>query len=144
VATARVLLFPLDELRRRYGPLLPPGADARVDTSPFRAFRAALLGAAASAARAPAELTTWWEGTYNGYALAVAIEPADALPGLDPERACPVDADTVAVPRADRYPLAHVEPGRATVARDADGAICEAPFGAATGHFGAPGMRRLP
>ena len=70
--------------------------------------------------------------------------PPEALARLDPGPACPPDDDRVAPPRADRYPLAHVEPGRAVVARDADGATCEAPFGAATGHFGAPGMRRIP
>jgi hypothetical protein len=141
--TARILLFPLEELRARFGDATPPEADPRHDTAAFRAFRAALLEAAARAARAPAELTMWWQGSYNGYALAVAIEPPDALPGLDPEAVCPADADTVAPPRPDRYPLAHVEPGRAAVARDADGATDEAPFGAGTGHFGAPGMRRI-
>jgi hypothetical protein len=140
---ARVLRFALEELRRRFGALVPPGADARVDTAPFRAFREALLAEAARAARAPATLTMWWEGTYNGYVLAVAIDPADAVAALDPARACDADADVVAPPRAGGYPLAHVEPGRAAVARDADGAICEAPFGAAGGHFGAPGMRRI-
>lgn len=140
---ARILRFPLEELRRRYGGLVPPGADPRSETGPFRAFRAALLAEAARAARAPASLTMWWEGTYNGYALAVAIEPPDALPGLDPDRACPADADAVAPPRAGGYPLARVEPGRAEVARGADGAAFEAPFGAAAGHFGAPGMRRI-
>jgi hypothetical protein len=140
---ARIFLFALEELRRRYGDLVPPGADPRTDTAPFRAFRAALLDAAGRAASAPAELSMWWEGTYNGYALAVAVEPPDALAALDPDAACPADAERVAPPRADRYPLAHVEPGRAEVARDPEGAIHEAPFGAATGHFGAPGMRRI-
>lgn len=141
--TARVLLFALEDLRARHADAAPPGADPRHDTAPFRRFRAALLDAAARAAIAPAELSMWWDGTYNGYSLAVAIEPADALPGLDPSAACPADAERVATPRADRYPLARVEPGRAVVARDADGALWEAPFGASTGHFGAPGMRRL-
>lgn len=140
---ARILLFALDDLRARYGHLVPEGADPRQDTAPFRAFRAALLDAAARAARAPADLSMWWEGTYNGYFLAVAISPPDALVDLDPSSACPLDGERLAVPRADRYPLAHVEPGRATVARDEDGATCEAPFGAATGHFGAPGTRRI-
>ncbi len=140
---ARILLFALDELRHRYGARATPGADPRHDTAPFRAFRADLLAAAATAARAEAALTMWWEGTYNGYALAVAAEPPEALSDLDPSAFCPADAERVAAPRADRYPLALAEPGRATVARDADGATYEAPFGAATGHFGAPGMRRL-
>jgi hypothetical protein len=143
-APARILVFALDDLRARHGGCLPPGADPRHDTAPFRAFRAALLSAAASAARVPAELSFWWEGTYNGYALVVAVSPPEALPGLDPEAACPLDDERVATPRADRYPLAHVEPGTAEVARDAAGAAWEAPLGAATGHFGAPGVRRVP
>lgn len=142
--TARILFFALEDLRRRFGAALPPGADPRRDTAPFRAFRAALLERAAAAAAGRAELSMWWEGTYNGYALAVAAEPATALAALDPSPVCPVDAEKLAPPRADRYPLALVEPGRAVVARDADGATYEAPFGAATGHFGAPGMRRCP
>jgi len=141
--SARVFLFALEELRRRYGKASPPGADPRHDTGPFRAFRAALLDLCARAAREPAELSMWWEGTYNGYSLAVAVEPAAALPGLDPSPACPADEDRVAPMRADRYPLARVEPGRAAVERDPEGATWEAPFGAATGHFGAPGMRRV-
>jgi len=143
VTAARILLFSLDDLRRVHGRLLPPGADPRVDTAPFRAFRRALLAAAARAATGRSELSMWWEGTYNGYALAVAIEPPEALGALDPEAACPLDGERVAPPRADRYPLADVEPGRAAVAQDRDGATFEAPFGAATGHFGAPGMRRI-
>jgi hypothetical protein len=141
--TARVLLFALEDLRARHADAAPPGADPRHDTAPFRRFRAALLELAASAATAPAELSMWWEGTYNGYALAVAIEPAEAIPALDASPACPLDGERVAPPRADRYPLARVEPGRAEVARGQDGATWEAPFGAATGHFGAPGMRRI-
>lgn len=141
--TARILLFSLDDLRARHGGRVPAGADPRHDTSPFRAFRAELLALAARVARGPAELSFWWEGTYNGYALAVAVTPADALPGLEPGAACPLDDERVAAPRADRYPLAHVQPGTAEVARDADGAAWEAPFGAATGHFGAPGVRRV-
>ena len=115
-----------------------------MDTTPFRAFRAALLQAASRAARAPADLSMRWEGTYNGYRLVVAIAPADALPGLDPAEACPPDDDAVAPAPEQGYPLAHVEPGRAEVARDADGATWEAPFGDVAGHFGAPGMRRIP
>jgi hypothetical protein len=139
---ARILRFALDDLRARYGARAAPGADPRADTAPFRAFRGALLELAAGAASAPAELSFWWEGTFNGYALAVAAEPAGALAALDPAPACPLEDERVAAPRADRYPLAHVEPGRAVVARDADGAW-EAPFGAPTGHFGAPGVRRI-
>jgi len=140
---ARILLFALEDLRARYGDRTPPGADPRLDTAPFRAFREALLALAAASATASAELTTWWEGTYNGYFLAIAAEPAAAIAALDPTPACPADAERVAEPRADRYPLARVEPGRAEVARDRDGATYEAPFGAAAGHFGAPGMRRI-
>lgn len=142
--TARVLLFDLDDLRRAYGRLVPPGADPRLDTTPFRAFRAALLAAAARAAAEPCQLSTWWEGTFNGYRLAVAVTPPGALPGLDLAGLPAPDAERVAPPREDRYPLAHVEPGRATVARNPDGTTNEAPFGAATGHFGAPGMRAIP
>jgi hypothetical protein len=139
-----LLGFALEELRRRYAARVPPGRDPRVDTTPFRAFRAALLAEAARAATGPADLSVWWEGTYNGYRLVVAIEPPDALPGLAPERACPAEDEVVAPARPGGYPLAHVEPGRAEVARDADGASWEAPFGEAAGHFGAPGMRRFP
>ncbi len=141
---ARILLFALDELRARYGALAPVGADPRDDTTPFRAFRAALLDALAPAARAEATLSMWWEGGYNGYALAIAIEPADAVHDAEPLAAvaCPVDATRLAPARRDRYPLAHVTPGRWDVGRDEQGATVEAPFGAATGHFGAPGMRR--
>jgi hypothetical protein len=153
--TARIILFALDDLRARYGGCVPADADPRHDTSPFRAFRAELLALAARVASGPAELSFWWDGTYNGYALAVAIVPADALAGLSaevlrlmatgvgPEPACPIDDERVATARADRYPLAFVEPGTTEVARDADGAAWEAPFGAATGHFGAPGVRRV-
>lgn len=141
--TARILLFALDDLRARYGALVPPGADPRSDTAPFRAFRGVLLDLAARAASAPCDLAMWWEGTYNGYALAVAAEPAAALAALDPTPACPVDAERVAPPRADSYPLARVEPGRAEVARGSGGETFEAPFGEPTGHFGAPGIRRV-
>ena len=155
--TARVLLFHLDELRRRFGALVPEGADPRTDAAPFRAFRDRLLAEAARAARAPASLSMWWEGSYNGYCLAVAAEPAEALPGLDAERVCAVEDErlepgpgsgpapngSVASARREDYPLGEVAPGRAEVARDPDGTSYEAPFGAATGHFGAPGMRRV-
>lgn len=141
--TVRVLQFGLDELRRAFGDHSTPGADPRRDTAPFRAFRAALLDAAAKAARRPCELTMAWGGTFNEYRLLVSVEPPDALPGLDLTAVCAVEHDEVAPARPDRYPLAHVEPGLATVARAADGTTHEAPFGAATGHFGAPGIRRL-
>jgi hypothetical protein len=141
--TARILLFALDELRARYGALVPPGADPRADTAPFRGFRAGLLDLASRAAAAPCDLSMWWEGTYNGYFLAIATEPAEALAALDPSPACPLDGERVAPARADSYPLAHVEPGRAQVARGPDGETFEAPFGEATGHFGAPGIRRI-
>jgi len=84
-----------------------------------------------------------WAGTFNEYRLLVTVEPPDALPGLDLTAVCAVEQDEVAPARPDRYPLATVEPGAATVARAADGTTNEAPFGAATGHFGAPGIRRL-
>jgi hypothetical protein len=147
--TARILRFDLDDLRHAFGRLVPAGADPRHDTTPFRAFRAALLEAAAGAAVAPCALELWWEGTFNGYALAVAATPPGALPGLDAaalgRAGLPAPADErVAPPPPARYPLAHVEPGRATVARNPDGTTSEAPFGAATGHFGAPGMRAIP
>ena len=144
-APAQILLFALDELRARYGALAPPDADPRHDTTPFRAFRGALLDALAAAAQAATEVTMWWEGGYNGYALAVALAPPGAVP--DAERAaasaCEVDASRVAPPRRDRYPIGRVGPGWSEVARDAAGAAVEAPFGAPTGHFGAPGMRRV-
>jgi hypothetical protein len=140
---ARVLRFALDDLRRAFGRQVTPGEDPRHDTAPFRAFRAALLDAAARAATSPCDLSISWEGSFNGYWLAVAVEPADALPGLDLGGVCAAEHDQVAPPGPDRYPLAHVEPGHATVARAADGTTHEAPFGVATGHFGAPGIRRL-
>lgn len=141
---AHIVLFALDDLRARYGALVPDGADPRHDTTPFRAFRATLLAALAEAARADAELAMWWEGGYNGYALAVAVEPPSAVPGLEDAaaRACPIDGARLAPPRRDAYPLGRFGPGWSEVARDAEGAEVEAPFGAATGHFGAPGMRR--
>jgi hypothetical protein len=143
VPPARILLFSLDDLRRRYGSLVREGADPLTDTSAFRTFRTALLALAARAASGRCELSMWWEGTYNGYALAVSAEPPEALLALDPGPACPLDGERVAPPRADRYPLAHVEPGRAEVACDPEGGTWEAPLGLATGHFGAPGMRNI-
>jgi hypothetical protein len=140
---ARLLLFALDELRRRHAAAASPGVDARHDVAPFRAFRDALLAEAARAATGPAELTMWWEGSFDAYSLVVACEPAAALAALDATPACPVEEERVAPPRPDGYPLARVAPGRADVARDADGGTHEAPFGAPTGHFGAPGMRRM-
>ncbi|HET7824249.1 MAG TPA: hypothetical protein VFK90_02905 [Anaeromyxobacter sp.] len=139
----RILLFSLDDLRDRYGSLGRGPSDPRSDTSPFRMFRTALLAQAARAADGRCVLTMWWEGTYNGYALAVAIEPAAPLAAIDTRPACPVEGERIAPPRPDRYPLAHVEPGRAEVARDPEGGTWEAPFGQATGHFGAPGMRNI-
>ena len=141
---ARTLLFDLDELRRTFGHLVPAGADPRHDTTPFRAFRAALLASAVRAARAPCDLWLAWEGTFNGYRLAVSAAPADALADLDLAGLPAPDEVRVAPMAKGRYPLAHVEPGRATVARNPDGTSNEAPFGAATGHFGAPGMRATP
>ena len=140
---ARHLHFSIDELRRRYGGLVPLGEDPRHHTGPFRAFRAALLEAAARAAVAPCRLSMAWSGSFNGYQLVVTVEPPGALPALDLGTVCDVEQDVVARPRPDRYPLARVEPGRASVAHEPDGATHEAPFGAATGHFGAPGMRRM-
>jgi hypothetical protein len=140
---ARILLFALDELRRRHAASATPGADPRHDGAPFRAFRDALLGLASAAATGPADLAMWWEGSFDAYSLAVSCEPAGALAALDPSPACPLEDERVAPPRADGYPLARVVPGRAEVARDPDGGTWEAPFGAATGHFAAPGMRRI-
>ncbi len=140
---ARVLLFALEDLRERYGAATPAGADPRHDTSAFRAFRAELLRALTAAARAPFSLSMWWEGTYNGYALAVAIEPPEGLGPLDLGAVCPVDAERMAAPRADRHPLARVAPGTAAPAPAEGGGLWEAPFGAPAGHFGAPGMRRI-
>jgi hypothetical protein len=140
---ARILLFALEDLRERYGAATPAGADPRHDTAPFRAFRAELLAACAAAARAPLSLSMWWEGTYNGYALAVAAEPPGALAELDLSAVCPVDAERVAAPRADRYPLARVATGAADPAPADEGGLWEAPFGEPGGHFGAPGMRRV-
>jgi hypothetical protein len=140
---ARVLLFDLDELRRDFGGLVPRGADPRSDTTPFRAFRAALLQAAAAAARAPCHLQVAWEGTFNGYGLAVTITPAEALSGPDLAPRLRPAAERVASAAPAGYPLADVASGRATVARNPDGTTNEAPFGVATGHFGAPGMRAI-
>jgi hypothetical protein len=143
---AAIVLFALDELRARYGRAAPAGADPRSDTAPFRAFRAALLDAISATARAAAEVTMWWEGGFDGYSLAVALEPADAVPELErvAAAACAVDAFRLAPPRRDRYPLARLAPGRWDLSREPDSATIEPPFGAPTGHFGAPGMRRIP
>lgn len=142
---AQVLLFALEELRRAHGRRTPPGADPRHDAAPFRAFRDRLLELAAGCAVAEATLTMWWEGTFNGYALAVQAAPASALPRLEQvaAAACPVEGVRLAPPRKGGYPLGRVEPGRADLLRDAGGAVVEAPFGAPAGHFGAPGMRRI-
>jgi hypothetical protein len=140
--SARVLQFGLDELRAAFGRHATPGEDPRHDTAPFRAFREALLAAAARAAVRPCDLSMAWEGSFNDAWLVITVEPANALPGLDLSAVCALEQDQVAPARPDRYPLAHVEPGQAIVARAADGTTHEAPFGAATGHFGAPGIRR--
>ena len=140
---ARILLFALDELRRRHGGAATPGLDPRHDGAPFRAFRDALLSEASRAATGPAALTLGWEGSFDAYSLAVCCEPASALLALDPSPACALEDERVASPRADGYPLAGVEPGRAQVAHDPDGSTCEALFGAPTGHYGAPGVRRI-
>jgi hypothetical protein len=139
-----VLLFALDELRSRYGHCTPAGVDARQDTTAFRVFRATLLDALAAVAIAPAELSMWWEGGFDGYSLAVAIDPADAVPDGEAAAAiaCSVDDSRVGLAWPDRYLLAHIQDRTWNVARDDEGAAAEAPFGAATGHFGAPGMRR--
>jgi hypothetical protein len=73
------------------------------------------------------------------------VEPPEAIPGIADALAelCPVESMRVATPRETRYALATVSPGRAEVARDEEGNAFEAPFGAPTGHFGAPGVRRL-
>jgi len=144
VTPTLLLPFPLDDLRARFP--APPGADPRHDTAPFRAFREALLAALARAARAPAELSFAWEGTFNGYSLVVIVDPPEAIPGaeLAAGAVCPVEGSRLAQPPADRYPLGRVAPGEARSARDADGTSVEAPFGAPTGHFGAPGVRRVP
>jgi hypothetical protein len=140
---ARILLFSLDDLRRRYGHLVPPGADPRADTAPFRAFRAGLLEAARQGASEPCDLSFWWEGTFNGYALAVGVRPPEALARLDLAAVCPLEDERVAPPPPDRWALAVVVPGHVELARGEDGSLDEAPFGAATGHFGAPGVRRV-
>ena len=141
---AHIVLFALDDLRALHGARATPGADPRHDSAAFRAFRSALLGALAAAARGEAELTMWWEGGFNGYALAVAVEPPESVPDLEEVagRACLVEASRVAAPRGDRHRLGRVGPGWSHVARDAAGAAVVALFGAPTGHFGAPGMRR--
>jgi len=140
---ARILLFSLDALRRRHGHLVPPGADPRLDTTPFRAFRTALLAAVQQGAAEPCDLACWWEGTFNGYALAVSIRPPDALPQLDLAAVCPLEDERVAPPPPERFCLARVEAGRVELLRNEDATLNEAPFGAPTGHFGAPGIRRV-
>lgn len=144
---AVVLGFPLEELRRAFGAGAQGTAEPLHDTTPFRAFRDLLLGAAARTAVAPADLSVFWEGTFNGYVLAVQAWPADAVPGLAgaAAAACGIAPDPVrlAPPWKDGYPLARIQPGGYTLARGEDGLLAEAPFGAPTGHFGAPGMRRI-
>ena len=144
---ALVFTFPLEELRRAFGARATPGADPRRDTAPFRGFRERLLGAAAAAAVGEARVSMWWEGTFNGYALAVQAWPSLAVPGLAgaAAAACGIEPEAVrlAPPRQDGYPLARIAPGSFALARGEDGLLVEAPFGAPTGHFGAPGMRRI-
>jgi hypothetical protein len=142
---ALVLLFALEELRRAFGHRAAPGADPRSDTGPFRAFRAALLEAAAGCARGEARVSVWWEGTFNGYALALEVAPGAALPGLEGALSalCPVEATRTAPPRADALPVARVAPGAARLLADEAGARVELPFGAPAGHFGAPGVLRV-
>jgi len=142
VHPALVVTFALEELRQTHG----AAAAGPHDTAPFRAFRARLLEAAARLAVAPAALSFWWEGTFNGYSLAVEVLPAEALPGFGEAAAaaCPVESVRLAPARGEGYPLALVEPGGAVLRRDAGGLLVEAPFGAPAGHFGAPGARRIP
>jgi hypothetical protein len=140
---ARVLLFALDELRRRYGHLVPPGADPRADTTPFRAFRASLLEAVRRGAQEPCDLSFWWEGSFNGYCLAVGVRPPEALARLDLEEVCPLEDERVAPPPSGRSAMAVVMPGFSELAYNDDGTLDEAPFGAPAGHFGAPGVRRI-
>ena len=141
---SHIFLFALEDLRARFGAATPDGADPRHDTSAFRAFRAALLEAFARAARAPLSLSMWWEGTYNGYALAVAATPGDAVGAATLDAVCPPDGERTGPPRSDARPLARAWPGGAEPERDEGGAAWEAPLGAPAGHFGAPGMRRIP
>ncbi len=142
---ALVLLFALEELRRAFVSRAGAGADPRSDAGPFRAFRERLLPAAAACATGECRLSVWWEGTFNGYALALEALPGAALPGLADRAAslCPVEAVRSAAPRADALPLAMVAPGGWRLLRDADGALVELPFGAPTGHFAAPGVIRV-
>ena len=142
---ALVLLFALEELRSTFGYRGAPGADPRGDAGPFRAFREAILGAASGCARGEVRLGVWWEGTFNGYALALQAVPAAALSGLGEaaRRLCPVEVVRRTAPRAEALPLALVAPGAWRLLRDEQGCLVELPFGAATGHFGAPGVIRV-
>ena len=101
---ALVLAFALEDLRRSFGAAAPAGADPRHDTSPFRAFRHALLRVLARRASSAGTVSFWWEGTFNGYALAVSIEPHDAVGDVvsDVEAICPVESMRVATPREAR------------------------------------------
>ncbi len=139
------LAFALEDLRAGFGHFAAPGADPRHDAAPFRAFRAALLDAAAGLAAEEARLSMWWEGTYNGYRLVVQAVPSDAVPGLAGAAGeiCPLESAVLGAPRQDGHPLARVVPGHAAIARDGEGNAFEAPFGEATGHFGAPGVKRV-
>jgi len=139
-APVRIVRFAVEDLRARHP--AAPGVDPRLDAGPFQAFRTALLEAAACAAVGPASLSMWWEGTFNGYALAVAIAPDGAVAPGALEAACRAEGDRAGEPAGEARPLGTVAPGRAEVARDGSGAAWEAPFGPAGGHFGVPGMRR--
>jgi hypothetical protein len=141
---AHIFLFALEDLRARFGGATPEGADPRHDTAAFRRFRAALLDAFARAARAPLSLSMWWEGTYNGYALAVAATPGDAVGAVALDAVCPPEGERSGPPRTDARPLGRAGPEGAAPARAEDGTCWEAPLGAPAGHFGAPGMRRVP
>jgi hypothetical protein len=141
LAQGRVFLFHLDALRSRYGVAVPEGHHRGGDTASFLAFRGRLLAELAPCVLTPAELSAWWEGTYNGYHLAVAISPPSALSAaFDPELICALEAERVAPVPRNGYPLARLAPGGWELAQGVAGETVAFPFGAATGHFGAPGV----
>jgi hypothetical protein len=141
VARAHVFLFHLDDLRSRYGAAVPEEHHRGSDTASFLTFRSRLLAELAPCVQRQAELSAWWEGTYNGYHLAVAVSPASALStAFDPESICPLEAERVAPLPRNGYPLARLAPGGWELAQGAAGETYAFPFGAATGHFGAPGV----
>lgn len=140
VVRARIFLFPLDALRSQY-PAAGEGRGPGSDTGPFLAFRSRLLAELSPCVQTPAELSAWWEGTYNGYHLAVAVSPPGALSGaFEPESICPLEAERIAPVPRNGYPLARLEPGGWTLAGGEAGETYEFPFGVAAGHFGAPGV----